>query len=135
MRCSYSPTITTSLGSWIQRVLAPDKSAGPKNFLVTTSKSIIVRARLTELLMPYLNTFNKVQRRKIPFAPGMSKPCTACNPCLPEYLAFWQVNQVNSLFSAKSSYAEQLSFPSCASFGTASKMKQLLKVLTLTSEV
>ena len=64
MRCLYSSTTTTSIGSWIQRVKASDKSAELKNFFVTTFKFTILRAKLTELLMSYFNTLDKVQKRK-----------------------------------------------------------------------
>ena len=128
-------TTTIAVGSCIQRIWAPGKFAGPKNSFVTISKSIIVRARLIELLMPCLDTLNEVQKRKRPSAPRMSKSCTARSPCWPKYLAFWRANQVNSLFSTKSLYAERLSFPSCASFGTLSKIKWLLKILTPMLEI
>ena len=42
------------------------------------------------------------------------------SPRWSEYLAFWST-QVNSLLSTRSSYAEQLFFSSCASFGTPSE--------------
>ena len=81
------PIITTSAGSWIQRVWAADKSAGPKKFLVTTSKLTIVRAKLMELLTPCLHTFSKVQRKKRPSELRTSKSCPACSLCWPT-LAF-----------------------------------------------
>ena len=55
------------------------QSARPKNSFITTFKSIIVRAKLTELLMPCLDTFNKVQKKKRHSAPRMSKSSTTCN--------------------------------------------------------
>ena len=135
MRCLYSPTKTTFVSSKKRRVWALDKSTGPRNSLATTSKSTIVRARLTGLLTPCLDTLNKVQKRKKSSALRTSKFCTACNPRWSEYLAFRQAIQVNSHFSTKSSYMEQLSFPSCAISGTPSKPKWLLKVLTPASKV
>ena len=133
--CSYLPTTTTSIGSWKWRVWASDKFARPRNSLATTSKSTIVRAKVTGLLMPYLDTLNKVQKWKRPFAPRMLKFCTVCSPRWPEYLAFRRAIRVNSLFSIKFSYAERLSILSYAISGTHSKPKWLLKVLTAMSEI
>ena len=135
IKSSYLPTITTSNNLYRQRILASDKSVGPRSSLITTSGSITDKVRQTKLPMPCLVTFSGVLRRKKPFEPRTSRFCTACSPCWPEYLAFWQANQVNSFLSTKSLYAEQLSFSSCTSFGTLSKTKQLLRILTPTSEV
>ena len=75
------PTIITSGDSCIQRVWAPDKFVRPKNSLDTTSESIIARARLMGLLMPYPDTLNEVHKEKRPSEPRTSKSCTTCSPC------------------------------------------------------
>ena len=134
MRCLYSLTITTSAGSWRQRVWALDKSAGLKSSLTSTSKSTIVRARLTELLKPCLDILNEIQKRRKPFAPRTSRSCTTCSLCWPEHLGFWPTH-VNYYLSTKSWYAEQLSGPSFTNSGTPSKIRSLKIVFILrTSE-
>ena len=68
--------------------------------LVTTSKSITVRARQTELPMPYHNTFREVLRKKILSTLKTSRYCTAYSSRWPEYLVFW-LTQVNSPLSTR----------------------------------
>ena len=134
MKFSCLPTITTSEDSRRKKIWAPDNSARPKSSLVTTSKSIIVRARLTGLLMPYLNTFGKVQRKTRLFVQRTSRFCIGCSPGWPEYLAF-QSTQTNSLLSIRSSYMEQLSFPSWTSFETYYEPNWMRKGLTKLASV
>ena len=66
MRSSSLQTTITFVDSWIRKVWAPDKSAGLKNFLNTTSELTTARARQTELPMPYHNTLSGVLRKKHP---------------------------------------------------------------------
>ena len=90
MKSLWLTTITTSDNSWTQRDWAPDKSTGLKNSLITTSKSNIVRTRLTEPPMPCLNILSRVLRKKKFFEQKTSKSCTACSfhwPTPPN--AFW----------------------------------------------
>ena len=135
MRSLCLPTITTSDNLWIQRVWAPDKSAGPKNSLVTTSKSIIVKAKLTELLMPCLNTPSGTLWKKTPSEQRSSKSCTVCNPSWPIPASQASVSQPSYRYSTKSSSAARTFYPSYISFGTGSKPNWVLRALTKSASV
>ena len=136
MRCSYSPTTTTSVGSWRRRVWAPDKSAGPRNSLATTSESTIVRARLTGLLMPCLDTLNEVQRRKKPSAPRTSKSCTVCSPPCPMQASQASTPQPMSCrHSTECSSAARMSYLNYVSFGTRSEPNWVQRALTKSASV
>ena len=121
-------TTTTSVGSWRQKAWAPVKSAGPKNPLATTSELTIVMARLTELLITYLNTPNEVQKKNRSSAPRTSKFCTVCSLSWP-MLAFQalvpqsqaSVSQPRCCNCSKSSSVEPIFFQSSANSGTPSK--------------
>ena len=123
MKFLYLPTITTSDSSWTQKVWASDKSAGPRNSFITTSKSIIIKTKLTELLMSYFNTLKGALRRKRLFEQRSSKSCTTCS--FPWLMPASQASalQPSCRHSTKSLSVKPTSYPSFDNFGITSKAK------------
>ena len=128
-------TITTSDNLWTWRVWTPDKSAGLRNSLITTSKSIIVRARLTELPMPCLDTLSEVLRMKRPSEQRTSKSCTAYNLLLLMPASQASVPQPSCCHFTEFSSVKPTSYPSFNNSGVTFEAEWLLTVLIPASEI
>ena len=119
----YLQTITTFNVSWTQKARTLSKSAGLKNCQNTTSKLIIDRTKLIELLMPCFNIPSGVLRKKRPSRPRIQRFYTDCSPCWLDYLDWvsreWASRRENSRYCppyTKSSSAVQLFYRICVSF-------------------
>ena len=86
-------TIITFDNSWIQRIWALVKSAGPKSYLVTIFKLITVKVKWIKLQMHSLIFFKKVLRKEINFKPRTFKSFIICSSCQPmpayQVYPFW----------------------------------------------
>ncbi len=116
-------TITASNASWILKTWALGKSGGPKSCQDTTSRLIIDKAKLTELLIPYLVTLSRVLRKKKPYKLRTQRSCTDCN--LHHYKSRSWVSWVwaSPPPCTKFLSARQLSYHSYVSFGILFKQK------------
>ena len=82
-----------------------------------------------ELLMPCLNTFSKVQRKKRPSEPRTSKSCTVCSPRWPMPASQALAPQSSYHHSTEFSSMEPTFYPSFDNFGIISKAGKPTKAL------
>ena len=131
MRYLYSPTTTTSVGLWTQRVWAPNKFAGLKNSLVTIFESIIVKAKQMALQTPSLASFRRAMMRKKSFELKIPKFPIFCRPHLQTQASQVLVStpRLTSYLSIKLSFAKLTCCPNYVNFGTRFEQSLLIKIL------
>ena len=98
-------------------------------------ESIIVRARLTELPMPCLNTLSVVLRKKRPFEQKTSQSCTACSLLWPMPASQTSASQPSCRHSTKFLSVKLTSYYSFDNLVVTSEIKYLLMVLMPAFEI
>ena len=88
-----------------------------------------------ELLMPYLNTLSKIQRKKRPFQPKTSKFCTACSSCWSMPASQASTPQPSYHHSTKSSFMAYMSCLNYGHFGTHPEPNEVMETFTKSSLV
>lgn len=103
MRSSFLQITITCAVLYIWKTWALSKFVRLKNCLDTISGLIIVRIKLMELLIPYLDIPNGMFKKKSPWKPKIPRFYTSCRPLLPKCLNFHLIvfsPSIKSLYTA-----------------------------------